>query len=448
MQSAISRPVGVNRKPPAATKLTTINFFCCLLCQHPLDLIFLVTTMALIPLGEPALSRVKPPEVALFELGFRPFYLLASAFAAVAMVTWLSVLTGWVEMPMPAVWWHAHEMIFGFVVAVIVGFLFTAARNWTGIDTPAGIPLALLALLWLAGRVGMAFDGGPVTTIIDVAFLPGATMALARVLWKAKSRRNYFIVGILSLLSTANLVFHMAASAIIAIDPLQTLHLALAVIVVLETVIGGRVIPSFTASAIRGVRQWQDPTWNYAAIAATALSLFSWALFPEAQWPAVLSLAAVVLQLRRSLGWNPWAARHEPILWILHVSHLWIPLGLLLLAGSALGWLPRSAGIHALTIGATGGLIMGMITRTALGHTGRMIAVGPVEVTAYAFIEIAAVMRVLTVAAIPAASGLGIHSAATLWTLAFALYFWRYLPWLLRPRIEELSGSPRHGRQN
>jgi uncharacterized protein involved in response to NO len=395
--------------------------------------------MALIPLGEPV-RRPPPGGFALWALGFRPFYLLAAAFAALAMLAWLFVLTGRLAMPMPAVWWHAHEMLFGFAAAVIVGFLFTAGRNWTGIDTPTGLPLALLALLWLAGRVGMAFDGGTVTAVLDSTFLLAAAAAIARVLWKAGSRRNYFVVGILGLLAAANIAFHLGRFGMVDVDPLQALHFALGVIILLETVIGGRVIPGFTASALKGVRQWQSQPWNYATVAATGLALLAWALLPEARWPAGLALLAFALQVPRCLGWNSWATRGAPLLWILHLAHLWIPVGLLLLAAAQLGWLPRSAGVHALTIGATGGLIIGMITRTALGHTGRMIIVGRVEVAAYALVQVAAVVRVLTVAATPVAATAGIHIAATLWALAFLLYLWRYLPWLIRPRIDGQPG--------
>jgi uncharacterized protein involved in response to NO len=396
--------------------------------------------MALIPLADPVRRPAKPGGFALWALGFRPFYLLAAAFAAIAILAWVFVLTGQLRTPMAGVWWHAHEMLFGFAAAVIVGFLFTAGRNWTGLETPIGWPLGLLALLWLAGRLDMAFDGGAIGAVVDAAFLPAAAFAIARVLWRAGSRRNYFVVGILGLLSLANITFHVARFGALAIDPLQPLHFALGVIVLLETTIAGRVVPSFTASALKGVRQWQRPWLNYAAVAATGVALLCWALFPEWRWGAALSLLAALLQLPRSLGWNPWATRRMPLLWILHLAHLWIPIGLALLAAAQVGWLPRSAGVHALTIGATGGLIIGMITRTALGHTGRMLIAGRIETAAYALVQLAAVVRVLTVAAIPVVSTSGIHTAATLWALAFLLYLWRYGPYLIRPRIDGQPG--------
>jgi uncharacterized protein involved in response to NO len=395
--------------------------------------------MALIPLGEPV-RRPPPGGFALWALGFRPFYLLAAVFAAIAVLAWVFVLTGQLRTPMAGIWWHAHEMLFGFAAAVIVGFLFTAGRNWTGLATPTGKPLALLAILWLAGRLGMAFEGGWLTVLVDSAFLPTAALAIARVLWKAGSRRNYFVVGILGLLSLANICFHLARFGVLAIDPLTALHFALGVIVLLETTIGGRVIPSFTASALKGVRQWQSQPWDYASVAATGLALLCWVAIGEGPWAATVALVAALLQTVRALGWNPWATRRVPLLWILHVSHLWIPLGLALLAATELGWLPRSAAVHALTIGATGGLIIGMITRTALGHTGRMLIAGRVETAAYALVQLAAVVRVLTVAAIPVVSTSGIHTAATLWALAFLLYLWRYAPYLIRPRVDGQPG--------
>jgi uncharacterized protein involved in response to NO len=396
--------------------------------------------MALIPLADPERRPTSPGGFALLALGFRPFYLLAAAFAALALPVWVLVLGGVVEMRMPGIWWHGHEMLFGFAAAVIVGFLFTAGRNWTGLPTPTGLPLALLAALWLAGRLAMATGGGAWMAAIDFAFLPLAAIAIARVLWRAKSRRQYFVVLILSLLSLTNLAFHLGRLGLLGVDPLAALHTALGVIVLLETTIAGRVVPSFTASAIKGVAQWQRPWLNLAALAVTGLALLVWATCPESRWGAPISLTAALLQAPRCLGWNPWASRRIPLLWILHLSHFWIPVGLLLLAAAQWGWLPRSAGIHALTIGATGGLIIGMITRTALGHTGRLLMTGRIETAAYGLIQLAAVSRVLTIVAIPAMVTAGIHFAALAWTIAFLLYLWRYLPLLMRARADGQPG--------
>ena len=395
--------------------------------------------MALIPLQEPPRSHGADRTFALWRLGFRPFYLAAAAFAAIAVPAWAAVLAGAVSPPMAGIWWHAHEMIFGFAAAVVTGFLFTAGRNWTGLPTPTGGTLAALAVLWLAGRLFMAVAPGGVGAAVDFALVPVVAALLARVLWRAGNRRNYIVVAILALLSLANLAFHLGRLGLLAIDPLAALHAALAVLIVLETTIGGRVIPSFTASALKGVRQWQRRWLDVAAISSSALALGAWALVPGTV-AALLAALAAALQFVRCAGWNPWATRRQPLLWVLHASHLWIPVGLALLATAQFGWLPRSAGVHALTIGATGGLIIGMVTRTALGHTGRQIVATRIETAAFALVQLAAVVRVTTVVAGPGAGLAGIHAAAACWTLAFLLYLWRYAPFLFRPRIDGQPG--------
>ncbi|KAI5914369.1 NnrS family protein [Thauera sp. 2A1] len=395
--------------------------------------------MALIRLDEPTSHRIPPDTFSLFALGFRPFYLLAAFFSVVAIPIWALVYSGVLHTQIPGVWWHAHEMIFGFAAAVIVGFLFTAGKAWTGLDTPTGKPLAAIAAVWIAGRLAMAFGSSLVAALVDVVFLPVCAAIFFAVLLRSKSKRNYFIGGLLSVLSLANLAFHLAQLGIVALDPLKVLHLALSLIVLLETIIAGRVVPMFTANALRGVKQWRNKGFDYTAIGFTAAALVLW-VADAGPWGAAVAVVAALMQFARTWGWNPLATRVNPLLWVLHVSHLWIPVGLLLLASTQLGMVPRSAGIHALAIGSTGGLIIGMITRTALGHTGRMLTAGPVETTAYVLVQIAAVARVLTVAAIPAAATGGVHLAATLWAIAFALYAWRYFPFLTRARVDGKPG--------
>jgi uncharacterized protein involved in response to NO len=397
--------------------------------------------MALIPLEDP--RRPLPPHFALWGLGFRPFYLVAAAFAIFAIPLWVLNLHGRVPVPMPGIWWHAHEMIFGFAAAVIVGFLFTAGRNWTGLRTPHGRSLQALVALWAAGRIGLLFSDGGIAATVDFLFLPAAGFALARVLVRAGNRRNYVMLVILSALSVANLAFHLARFGVIAIDPLRALHGALGLVVVLETVMAGRVIPMFTENGLRqslGLsvsltrREWLDR----AAIGATLAAIVLW-IVDAGSWSAAVSALAAVLQLLRTLNWRPWLTRRVPLLWILHAGHLWIPVGLGLLAVVQLQWIPRSAALHAFGIGSTGGLIIGMMTRTALGHTGRMLRVGAVETGAYLLVMAAALTRVLSVAALPAVATAGIHLAATFWVLAFGLYLYRYLPFLVRSRADGMA---------
>ena len=396
--------------------------------------------MALLKINEPAPGATGASVSALWALGFRPFYLLAAAFACLAIPLWVVSLSGGVVLALPGVLWHAHEMIFGFAAAVIVGFLYTAGRNWTGLPTPSGALLASLAALWLAGRIALLVSHGVLAAFIDVLFLPVAAVLLGRVLVRAGNRRNYFILLILGALALANVVFHLARLQLIVLEPLTPMHFALGLIVLLETVMGGRVIPMFTENGVRMATGKPvlliQPAWlNRTAITATGVALLLWVTGAGA-WAAPVSLLAGGLQLARTLHWKPWLTLKIPLLWVLHAGHLWIPVGLLLLAAAQFDGLPRSAAVHAFGIGATAGLIIGMITRTALGHTGRMLIAGPLETAAYAFISGAALARVVTLVFLPAAAGVGIHLAATLWTLGFVLYLFRYTPFLTRPRAD------------
>ncbi len=298
--------------------------------------------MALIRLDEPTTKRIPPDTFSLWALAFRPFYLLAALFAAIAVPVWAVAYSGAIELPMPGIWWHAHEMIFGFAIAVIIGFLFTAGRNWTGLDTPTDKPLMVLAAVWLAGRLAMAFGSGAWVAIVDLAFLPVAAGMLLKVLIKAKSKRNYFVGALPAMLALANLFFHLAVLGVIEADPLTAMHLALGLVVVLETIVGGRVIPMFTFNAVRGVKQWRNVKLDWAAAIATGIALLLWALGAGA-WAGVVSLVAAALQAVRLGGWNPWATRSQPILWVLQLAYLWIPLGLALVALTQFGVLPRSA---------------------------------------------------------------------------------------------------------
>ena len=398
----------------------------------------------LIPLGEPTRRPQAPARgFALFALGFRPFYLLAATLAVVIVPLWLAAFAGHIRLPttLPPVAWHAHEMLFGFGCAVITGFLFTAGRNWTGIDTPTGAALAALALLWLAGRVAMMAGPGGVGAAIDLAFLTLVAIALGRVLVKAGSRRNYFVLVVLGALAGANLLFHLRAAGAVGGDPMQGVYLALALIITLTTVIGGRVIPMFTVNGLQGAVSIPVHTrHDVVAIALTVAALLGWALALPAVVSAPLAAAAALAQANRIVRWRPWATLRVPLLWILHLSHAWIPLGLALLALAEIGLVPRSAAIHGLALGAMSGLILGMITRTALGHTGRLLLAGPVETAAYVALHLAVLARVLPLLFAPAYTMAGLVIAGIGWCLAFGLYLLRYGPMLVRVRVDGKPG--------
>lgn len=373
-----------------------------------------------------------PREFALFTLGFRPFYLLASLFAAVAMVGWMGALEGFAWHGfLPAPLWHQHEMIFGFALATLCGFLLTAGRAWTGLPTPQGWTLALLAAHWIAARVLLFAGPAIAAALVDATFPFVFAAVMARVLIAAGNRRNYFAVAVLVLLGLADVGFYLETSGFDLWPMGSSIHAALFLLVTMVVVIGGRVVPSFTANALplAGVIV-RSPRLDYAALGCTLASFVAALTALPAWMTAPVAALAALLHIARQVRWAPLATLRRPILWILHLSHAWIPAGLLLLALSSLGWIAPSVPIHAFGAGVVGGMIIGMITRTALGHTGAPLRAGWPETTAYILVHAAAASRVLA----GLATGYyneGVWTAGHLWALAFALYFFTYLPRLV-----------------
>jgi uncharacterized protein involved in response to NO len=399
---------------------------------------------------KPALVAVtpSPPNASsaadwpVLRLGFRPFYLGAAACAVIFMVLWHSVFTGelLLRSNIAPVLWHAHEMLFGVVVAVIVGFLFTAGKTWTNLPTPRGALLATLFVLWLSGRLASVLAPYSVYFVLDMAFLPIVAALFLDLLVRAGNRRNLPIAAVLILLSVANLVFHLAASGALQLPAVRALYAGIGLVVILESIIAGRVIPMFTASVTPGLKLVASPQRDGAAIAFTAAGLALWA---AGLWPAASAVAlslAFVLHAARLLSWLPWVSRKRPILWVLHLSYAWLCLGLALLAAAQAGLLPVSMGVHALTVGAIGGMLIGMMSRTARGHTGRPLQASAAETAAYALVLMGAAVRVAA-PALPAAAYAGaLLVAGILWVCAFTLYLVRFAPWLVAPRLDGKDG--------
>ncbi len=378
----------------------------------------------------------------LFRLGFRPFYLCAATFACVAVPVWLGLFSGSLScrLALAPLLWHAHELLFGFAAAVIVGFLLTAGKAWTGLATPRGMPLAAMVVLWISARLAAVVGPYPVYAALDIALLPWVAIVLLRVLLRAGSRRNLPLVAILLLLTLANLGFHLAASGVVAVNPLRPLYAGLALIVMIECVIAGRVIPAFSMGALPGLKLVARPGLDAATLGVTALALACWALLPPG-FPTAAALAlAALLHLARQYSWRPLLTRARPILWILHAGYAWIAPGFGLLALAQLDLVSVSAGVHALAVGATSGLIIGMITRTARGHTARPLQASKPEVLAYCLVMLAAVMRVLLPLIAPQFLMPVLLGAAVAWTTAFAIYLVVYTPWLMAARMDGKDG--------
>lgn len=377
----------------------------------------------------------------LLRLGFRPFYLLAAAFAAVSIPAWLLHYYGYAQrFSHIDLNWHAHEMVYGFAIAVIIGFLYTAARNWTGLWTPRGGALAAIALLWIAGRAAMLLAGPLPAALVDLLFLPVAAVPLYSVLRRSGNKRNLFLVALLALLAIVNLCFHAARLGWIAASPLHMVHAAIMIIVIIESAIGGRVIPNFTANAVRNAHPVINERRDRITLLLTAGAGIAWAFALPGPAVAGLATAAAVAQMTRLVGWKPLCTLRTPLLWILHASYAWLALGLALLALAALGLVAASAAFHVLAVGSIAGLIMGMITRTALGHTGRALKAGASETAMYLLMQAGVAARLLAAVGPAPLRDTALVLSALCWGLAFLAYVVVYGPYLVSARIDGGEG--------
>jgi uncharacterized protein involved in response to NO len=373
-------------------------------------------------------------------MGFRPFFLLAGVFGALAVPLWLLALSGRVTPggkfgPMQ---WHAHEMVFGFTTAVIAGFLLTAIGRWTNRETVRGAPLAALAALWLAGRVALYFAEGlppAVPAAIDLAFLPVLAFACARPVLATENRRNYGFLGMLALLGAANVAAHYGALEG-RLSLVRSAHaFALNVVGLMMVVMTGRIVPMFTRNAtgqefIRGI------PWLERACAAGFVALLSFDVVAVDE-SAVAALSAVVslLLVLRMRYWGSVHTGREPLLWILHVGALWLPLALLLRALALFGQpVPSASAIHALTAGAIGSLTLGMMARVSLGHSGRTLVAPRSMFWAFIAVVSAGIARV-TAAFLPPVLYLPtLEVSALFWSLAFGVFAVTYYRVLTSPR--------------
>lgn len=389
----------------------------------------------------PGLHPVSPIDAnaPLFALGFRPFYLLAAIFAAGAVPVWLLSYTGNTATPAVNFLWHMHEMVFGFGMAVVAGFLLTAVQTWTGLATPKRRRLQVLVLLWLAGRFAAFCPSGLVYLVVDTAFPVTVTACILRLLLQANNRRNLPICGILGLLSVADIAFHAARLGWIELSPIVPIHASLLLLTILTSIIGGRVIPMFTRNGVPSSKPYQFIWLDRMCLASISTGCLVWLFAPHAWTSAALLAAAASLHTARLLIWDPVESRRNPLVWALHLSYLMLVAGLFCLAGSVLNFCSTSTAFHLLGVGGVSGMICAMITRTAMGHTGRPLRAGTAEVAIYLLISTTSFLRV-------AANVIGsprlllLTGAAVAWTAAFTVYILRYRPYLFKPRVDGRAG--------
>lgn len=379
-----------------------------------------------------------------FRGGFRPFFFAGAAWALIALCLWICSLLGEVTLPtaIEALAWHRHEMLFGFVGAIMAGFLLTAVPNWTGRLPIAGWPLAGLFSLWAAARLAVLFSGTLslwVAGLLDVGFFVVLGLLAAREVLEANNR-NTPVVGMILLFGLADALDYLANSDVIPWPDLGW-QLAIALVVLLISLIGGRIIPSFTRNWMvkRGIKAGlptQPGKFDLVVIGATAVGMLFWLAGPPGLVSGLVVMAAGALQLVRWARWRGWRTFADPLVLILHVGYFWIPVGLVLLGLSLAGYVPRSAAIHSLTAGAMATMILAVMTRASLGHTARELKASRLTVVVYVLVTAGAMLRI-------AASltlidyNVGIDIAGLAWGGAFLLFLVVYAPVLWRPRLGE-----------
>ena len=377
---------------------------------------------------------------ALLSFGFRPFFLGAGLWSVAGMLLWLGVHAGDVTLPTAFIPrdWHVHEMLYGYVPAVVAGFLLTAIPNWTGRLPVSGLPLAALAGLWLAGRIAIAVSAaiGPIlAAVIDVAFLASFAAVALREIVAGRNWRNLRVLGVLAVLIGGNVLFHLEAIRDGAAD--YGIRVGLAGAVGLIMLIGGRIVPSFTRNWLARENPGRLPApfsrFDGIALVAGAIGLVAWIAAPDGMPAGGALLLAGVLHAVRLARWAGDRTGREPLVLVLHVGYGFVPLGFLLLGAAAL-WpmiVPGTAGVHAWTAGAIGLMTLAVMTRATRGHSGAELAATPATQAIYLAATVAAAARI-------AAAFLGetvlLQIAGLAWALAFAGFVAAYGPLLIRSR--------------
>jgi uncharacterized protein involved in response to NO len=388
------------------------------------------------------IPRLRPEAIPLLSYGFRPFFLGAALWACIAMVLWIGLLSGFWNFAIGygAIAWHAHEFLFGYIAAVMTGFLLTAIPNWTGRLPLQGMPLLALFSLWLTGRVAMLMTdwiGTSAAAIIDCVYLITITAVISREIVAGSNWRNLRVAVLVALTAIANIVFQ--AEVLISAAPNYGLRLAVAAIVALIMVVGGRVTPSFTNNWLTRQGSEQRPAplgrFDIVSIALGAIALIAWIAAPDWYGAAALLLVMAIAQAARLSRWTGARTWREPILFVLHLGYAFVPLGAFMLSASIL-WprlVPTSGALHAWTTGAMGLMTLAIMTRATLGHTGRDVYSSPTTVVIYGVMLVAALARIAA-PLLPAFYYQMLLTAGVGWFLAFAVFVLTYGPMLTRAK--------------
>ena len=378
----------------------------------------------------------------LLSYAFRPFFLMNGVFAILIILAWVMTLHG-SGLPAVTLLWHSHEMLIGFAMAAVAGFSLTAVANWTGRPAIKGTALAWLVFSWLAGRLAMALIGwlpAGLVFLLDMLFPVLLALLLGREIIGGRSQRNYPLVAIMVVVALLNVLYHLGANLWMPGSDRLAIYLLIHTIVLLVTIIAGRIVPSFTANWLRQQGQTNLPVnserVNRLALWLTILVGLSASFKPMHPITGILAFTAALVHAYRLSRWKGFATISNPLLFVLHVAYLWLPVGYALLGCAVFGWLfAPTAALHALTMGAIGSMVLAVTTRVALGHTGRPLQAARATVMAYWIFMLAVLIRVLG-----PLSGTGymllIDLSAAGWMLAFAIFTWVYWPILGCARVD------------
>ena len=388
-------------------------------------------------------TRLSP---AIFALAFRPFFLFGPLYGVLAILYWAGYQLSWNGLPpyFEGALWHAHEMLFGFVASILAGFLLTASKNWAKTRGVHGRELIGLILIWLGGRIAILFSAilpAWLVAFSDLAFLPLVAFFLWRTLSKGAAKANFIFVLWLAVFFTANALMHLEALGLASQTARTGYLLGVDTVTVIMVLMGGRVIPMFTQNAIPGIEVVKRPWLEKLALLAIVAYLLSNVVEETSLITALAAILAGCASLLRLAGWKPLSTVGRPILWVLHLGYAFLSLGLIA-RGLSLTLFPVKSSIplHLITAGAMGMLILGMISRVSLGHTGRPLVVSKLIVAAYWLVVIGALVRVLVPLFFPSVYVVGMAGAALIWAAGLVLFAIVYWPILTRPRIDGLEG--------
>ncbi len=386
----------------------------------------------------------------ILQHSFRPFFMAAGFWAMLAVPFWLTSYMGVLVLPagFDGLLWHQHEMLFGFAGAAIAGFILTAIPNWTGRLPVSGWRLGLLVSFWLAGRLGFlaAASIGPIAAaVLDLSFLTTLAVIIAREIISGKNWRNLPVLVLISFFALGNWLVHFESSGIAATAELG-IRLSIFVLAILVAVIGGRIVPSFTRNWLvgRGAEVVPKPMGRFDTVALAALIIFVVAqvIVPDYQLTSYLALLAGGLHGFRLVRWRGWAIFAEPLMWVLHLGYAWLAVALILIGLAGLtDIVPATAAIHALTVGAFGTMILAVMTRASLGHTGRELTATPGTTVIFILITIAAILRVGAPFLNDQSLSITWISGIT-WTAAYGLFTVLYFPVFTQPRVQARQPSP------